>query len=756
MKKILALGIMLAAGLGPVLAQGGRGTGPESIVPLSLLQAIIEEASGDVALQNEIALTGVNRNRLPEEYLGKYFETGFILARLKEYGIEQSEIIDLPVRSKTTWDAEAAELWQTRPEPRKLADLEDLPATLCSGSVSADVTAALVYVGPGYRESDYQGKDVKDKIVLVNGPPEMARRLAVEKFGAKGLIGYSSSHPEWDPDQVGWSSIRAAEKEKATFGFMVSTRQGEELRNALEKGTAVEVRAVCRTRQIPYNEQMVSALLPGDSLPNEELVFTAHLFEGFAKQGANDDASGCVAILETARTLRKLLDDGRIPPLRRSVRFLFVPEISGTAAYIEKYPAVAKRFFANINEDMVGEALIKNRSFFNLERSPYSLPSYLGDVLESIVRWLGETQKESEDYSEPGPPIVSPTGSRDPFYYAVTRFTGGSDHIVFVDGGVRVPAVMFICWPDMWYHTSGDLPDKSDATQLKRVAVLGTAAAVFLTKAGPAEAPRIAAEVSGRGLARLGLEKLRAETTVAEADAKGLHDGVKEALNIVSQAFKREREAVLTCRFFAGEDTSAVRLVESKAAALDALRASFLREIDELYRLRCLKAGLKPQKPVLAAEEIAAGRLVPVRTDKMRGYFNGFEFYQKIRELLETKKLPPAFNQLGRADFEVRNFIDGQRSILDIRNAVSAEYGPVPVKAVKDYLELLQNMEYVRIVPITGSGPKRKGCRQPSGMSIGGTHAHDKMEIRDRGGRRLGDFAGRSFARSPGERPSAG
>ena len=134
------------------------------------------------------------------------------------------------------------------------------------------------------------------------------------------------------------------------------------------KGRPLEVRAVCRTRQVPYKEQMVSALLPGDSRPNEELVFTAHLFEGFAKQGANDDASGCAAILETARTLRKLLDDGRIPPLRRSIRFLFVPEISGTAAYIEKYPEVAKRFFANINEDMVGEDLIKNRSLFNLER----------------------------------------------------------------------------------------------------------------------------------------------------------------------------------------------------------------------------------------------------------------------------------------------------------------------------------------------------------------------------------------------------
>lgn len=698
MKKALAFAgaAVLAAGL---LSGQVRTSGPDTIVPLRLLRAIIDEASGDVALQNEIVLTGVNRNRPPEEYLGRYFETDFILKKLKDYGIEQSEIIDLPARSATTWDAEMAELWLTQPERHKLVDLDEVPAALCAGSVTSDVTAALIYVGPGYRETDYQGKDVKDKIVLVNGAPAMARRLAVEKFGARGIIGYSSSHADWDPDQVGWNSLRGDDKDKPTFGFTVSTRQGEELRNTLEKGTPVEVRAICKTRQVPYKEQMVSALLPGDSLPNEELVFTAHLFEGFAKQGANDDASGCVAILETARTLRKLIDDGQLPPLRRSVRFLFVPEISGTAAYIEKFPSIAKRFFANINEDMVGEALIKNRSLFNLERSPYSLPSYLGDVMESIVRWVGETQKESEEYGAAGIPIVSPTGTRDPFYYAVTRFTGGSDHIVFVDGGVRVPAVMLICWPDMWYHTSGDTPDKSDSTQLKRVAVIGTAAAAFLAGAGPEDVPKILAETSGRGLARLGLEKLRAEMMIADAEAKALQDAGKEAVNVINAAFEREKEAIRTCGFFAKGDSSVDGLIKSKAAALDLVQATFLRDIDELFRLRCLRAGLKPQRPALTEEETRAAGLVPVRTDRMKGYFNGFEFYRKIRELQDSQTLPRAVYGLGRADFELRNLIDGRRSLLDIRNALSAEYGPTEIGTVESYIEVLKNMGYVELRP---------------------------------------------------------
>jgi hypothetical protein len=34
---------------------------------------------------------------------------------------------------------------------------------------------------------------------------------------------------------------------------------------------------------------------------------------------------------------------------------------------------------------------------------------------------------------------------------------------------------------------------------------------------------------------------------------------------------------------------------------------------------------------------------------------------------------------------EARNFADGQRSVLDIRNAISAEFGPVPVETVVNF-----------------------------------------------------------------------
>ncbi len=663
---------------------------PRTLLPLSLLQEIINEANGELALQNEIFLTGVNRNRRAEEYSSGYYETAFILEKLKEYGFDEAQIIQLPVRSQTTWDAEEAELWMVEPVKKKIADLKEIPAVLCSGSSSAEVTAELVDVGPGYLEDFYKNKDVKGKIVLVYGPPERARRLAVEKYGAVGLVGCSSSHPEFDRDQIGWNSIRPGTGEKPTFAFMVSERTYFDLKMTLERKTKIVLKAMVKTQQVPYREEMAVGLIKGAERPDEELVLTAHLFEGFAKQGANDNASGCVAILEAGRVIKKMMAEGKIPPLKRSIRFLFVPEISGTRAYIQKYPEIARRFFASINEDMVGEALVKNLSAFRLETTPYSLPTYLNDVIASFVEWMGASQRISQDSGWSEYAVLSPAGSRDPFYYSIDRFSGGSDHIVFIDGSVKVPAVMFICWPDMWYHTSGDLPDKSDSTQLKRVVTLTVASALFLANAGPEEAREILNEVSSRAFGRLGQEKGRAAEMMLKAGRNSLHTARKEAANIIEQAILREQEALKSAGFFAGNDREFSEMLQTKLKGLETLRIAWKNELDILYQQECRRYGVKPEKPGLTPDEARLSRVVPVR--KPAGEADPWAVMIKLREMnLQVSPL------IFRAEFELRNFIDGKKSILDIRNAASAEYEPLPLLDVEKYFLALEKAGLVEL-----------------------------------------------------------
>lgn len=689
MKKKLIF-LFLVLGLTSSLLAQPQERLPRTLLPLSVLQDIINESSGELALQNEIYLTGVNRNRRPEEYQNGYFETRFILDRLKEYGYDQAEIIELPTTAKTTWDAEQAELWLVEPLKKKLYDLKDIPATLCQGSVSTDTTAELIDVGPGYSEAFYQGKEVKDKIVLVYGSPERARQLAVEKFGAKGIIACTSSHPEFDRDQLGWNSIRVGEKDKPAFAFMVSERTYYDLKQMLDRKTKVKIRAVVKSQMVPYREEMAMGWIKGTDKAEQELVLTGHLFEGLSKQGANDDASGCVAILEAGRVIKKLVADGKIPPPKRSIRFLFVPEISGTMAYIKKYPEVAKKFYANLNEDMVGEALVKNLSAFRLETSPYSLPSYLNDVVASFVEWMGASQRISQDTGWKYYEVLSPAGSRDPFYYTIDRFSGGSDHIVFVDGSVRVPAVMFICWPDMWYHTSGDLPDKSDSTQLKRVVTLTVASAIFLSNAGPKEASLMLNEIATRGQERLGQEKGRAEALIMSA-GKNQTNARKEAVNILNQAFDREKEALNSTRFFGQADQEFLALLKAKLLALNEMKEVWLKELETTYQTACAQEKVKPEKLTLTADELRLSRVIPVRKP-LPSETEPWAVMMKLREM--NLQISPYIIQ---AEFELRNFINGQRSILEIRNAASAEYNPLPLLDVEKYFQALEKAGMVEL-----------------------------------------------------------
>ena len=106
---------------------------------------------------------------------------------------------------------------------------------------------------------------------------------------------------------------------------------------------------------------------------------------------------------------------------------------------------------------------------------------------------------------------------REPFLDGVrhreTPFSAGSDHYILSDPTVGIPTPMLIHWPDQFYHTSADTPDRVSPDSLARSGALAAIYAYWLASAGPAEAAWLGASDGARFAAAAGKEAL----VVAEA-----------------------------------------------------------------------------------------------------------------------------------------------------------------------------------------------------------------------------------------------
>jgi Peptidase family M28/PA domain len=681
-RRVLFLATLLAAT--PALAQ--EQPDPRTLIPQATLNAIAQHISGAQAHQNVLEMCPYERNRPPEEYQGTYREAAYAEAKAKEYGFADVHIERFPLGSKQ-WAGEMAELWVTEPgTPQLITSFRDVTATLATGSKSGDVTAELVYVGRGDTADDYKDKDVKGKIVLCSGPVGAAHNLAVRQFGAEGVVSFfnGTGKPIDRPDQIGWSGIGvgpAASQnatQKTTWGFILSLRMGLDLLARVERHQHVKVHAVVKATEYDSPMQVVVATIPGDGSTNEEFHFTAHLFEGIAKQGANDNCGGPATQLEAGRAWIAMINDGTLPKPKRTVRFLWVPEISGTRAYLKAHPDLAAHAVASVSTDMVGANQTINHNSLHLNQTMYSIPSVLNDVSRQFFEYVGETNREklhnrriAYAFSNP---IVDPSGTHDPFWYHIEKFYGSSDHQVHLDWDPRIPAVQFGNWPDAVYHSSDDSPANQDATQMKRSAFLMVTIGATFADAGPSDAVAISQVALGYAGQRISTDLGYALLSISTSAPETLDRNYKEALNVVHQAYIRERADVRSATSLAVGDKDAAASIASFEQALGESEPLDTARVRASYRLAALRLKVPVvEAPPATDAEKAAARLIPSKKAGVDA--------QPFGPLRGAAGGPPP-PLAGYYAMEARNFADGRHSLTDIRNALSAEFGPVSLDDV--------------------------------------------------------------------------
>ena len=684
--------LLLALILPAFINTGAQNSVPRTLLPGAVIDEMIGEASGERAMNHIIEMGAYIHDRPSSEYADLLFESRYVLDKMKEYGLDGAEVNKYP--GGTTWDGIKATLWEISPGKSKLADYGDLPAVLASGSTNADVTAEIVWVGEG-RQEDIEKADVNGKIAVTSGSISMVHSQAVAK-GALGVISYNSPRPEKVPLAIPITGIGGrGGVSNAKFGFFLPPREGILLRNRLLSGEKITVHAVVETQNLEYNLEVPTCIIKGTDPDAGEIIFSAHLFEGLVKMGANDNISGSASILEIARMLNTLINEDRIERPKRTIRFIWVPEFSGTGPWVDDNKDLMKKTLCNINLDMVGLWLKGSNSFFCMHRTTYGNAHYINDVMENYFIFTGLGNRSGLAIS-PGREgyirrIVAPTGTDDPFYYSIEDHYGSSDHEVFNDWGVQVPGIMMITWPDLYYHTSQDLADKCDPTQLKRVCFIGAAAAYTIADADDEMALKIAGETEGNGAARIGAQVERAIDRISDANAKTFEIAYKLSRGYIEAAIINEKATAETTtelsRNAAAYNADLAKIVSS----LDAIGKGALTGFETFAEAKARSLGIKSISFKPTSLETRAKTIIPGQTSLVTE--NGYRGYSQVISKLDSsvrQKYPVATRGLDTQ--ELGRLCNGKNSALDIKKLLDTQMkeGETNLEDIINYIYILK------------------------------------------------------------------
>ena len=341
-------------------------------------------------------------------------------------------------------------------------------------------------VGFGWDEitcSDYRYIDVKDRVVLILSPDLLNDTKEIENIklldwnyqlqkaydhGAKAVVfvGGDINKKLNRYAQYFTKEKRSVLIEQPKFKLPFLFVDQSELPNIIGLSIKKLKKKVKKCKYASFNvdgrftTKVSSSLLKGENvlgylegrdLKDELLVITAHydhigIHEGEVHNGADDDGSGTVAILELAEAFAKAKAEGNGP--RRSILFMPVAGeemgLLGSSYYTENPVFPLEKTIADLNIDMIG------RMDENHEGNPDYVYLIGADKLSSELHHISEeantyyTQLELDyTFNEPNDP--------NRFYYR-------SDHYNFAKN--NIPVIFYFNGVHADYHKATDTVEK--------------------------------------------------------------------------------------------------------------------------------------------------------------------------------------------------------------------------------------------------------------------------------------------------------
>ena len=646
----------------------------------------LDELSGKIAKDQTIEIAKYHRVQASPGFRDAAV---YVQEELKKIGIEKPVIEKFPADGKTkywtynaiiSWWADHAEIRMVEPEDQLLGRYEELPMCLATHSKSADITTEVVDVGEGSKDEDYEGKDLKGKIALVSGSARTSHLKAIE-HGAIGTI----HHPPWNraaeyPDLVQYNGIwpNQTNRDKTTFGFAISDRQYQKIKRYLDGGKKVKVS--CKTDGRLYDGYLdvLTAQFTGTEKPEEEIVLVAHLCH--PKTCTNDNASGSGVLVEIARSIKALIDSGKISPPKRTIRFMWVPEINGTIAWMHSHQDKLKNILVTINLDMVGEHPVTVGRPLHLVSAPDSTPSYLNPLLVDLLRDVADDQRG-----------VALEGWPHGLNYRVAVFMGGSDHVCFCDGAFGIPSAMFYN-PDQFHHTSFDDASRLDSTKMKRVGVVTGSAALTIANADYRTALELAALTTSYGSKRIAetgsrlVRKLLNMDVSEEKFPTKIGTAYVRGTRMLDEAANREVKALKSVEKLSEKVSEQLKEMEKQLKNLSEAEKAKLKGI---YERIAKEENVEIMQEEQEEAVIETQKLIPKRIHE--GPIRSIR-QNDIENEEDRKWLSEFLSRARGSTLELLNFVDGKRSVYDITIAVSLEYRDLEPADVKRFFDLYESV----------------------------------------------------------------
>jgi len=340
-----------------------------------------------------------------------------------------------------------------RPSKEKLAIVAGpgagtvLAAESFSYSGSGHVKAEVVDLGPGL-PSNYDGKDVKGKIVLVDNAASYHRTVQVEQIMAHGgaAMVYVSASPK---NLIQTGSVRWGQRPPVTIPTMtVGAETGASLRDQMAAGP-VTLDLEVQGERVDVLTRNVVGVRPGTSYPDRYVVVAGHYDSWYA--GANDNCSAVGTLLSVVEANKDVAPQYTMIYIGWGAE---EPGLVGSYTWIWQHQDLIPKTVLNINLEETASATFQNGE-------PTALPSPTVTLGSTSPTMLALTTAAAAS-NVVLPPVVAPIA-------AVRVASGGiipTDIEGFYAQGVQGVSTAS---SSPYYHTTGDTGETINVADLERV-----------------------------------------------------------------------------------------------------------------------------------------------------------------------------------------------------------------------------------------------------------------------------------------------